>query len=119
MSKIKTFQDACKALKIDSKTLPVVTGLDRSDAKAVLAQYKLAIIARALNDGWKPNWKNHDEWKYYPWFEMDGKSGFRFDDVFYLYSTSNVGSLLCFRSRELAQYAGKTFIKLYKDLMVV
>jgi hypothetical protein len=47
---------------------------------------KLVIIARAanmiVNDGkeWKPDWTNHDQWKYYPWFYHDGgSSGFRFD----------------------------------------
>lgn len=34
-------------------------------------------------------------------------------------STTNVGSRLCFKSVEQAEYAGKQFIDLYEDLMLI
>jgi hypothetical protein len=60
MKKIKTFEDACKALKINFTPAADLT-------KDELAYMKLKIIAKALNEGWVPNWNNWDEWKYYPW----------------------------------------------------
>lgn len=84
-----------------------------SDEKA----YKLLkLLCSALNEGWKPDWDNPNELKYYPWFEMGGSSGFRFYD--YSYWRSAVGSRLCFKSKELAEYAGKQFIDLYKQFML-
>jgi hypothetical protein len=38
----------------------------------------LKLLAKALNQGWTPDWNNHNEYKYYPWFEMGGSPGFRF-----------------------------------------
>jgi len=78
----------------------------------------LKMIVEALNEGWKPDWSNSSEYKYYPWFEM-ASSGFRFNDYDFWYSFSFVGSRLCFKSRELAEYAGKTFLEEYKKYMLI
>lgn len=132
MEKIKSFEDACKALGI-STVLPDVSKLDEISQKGVVSSYKLQIIARALNkvgeDGtgteeWTPNWNDHNEYKYYPWFYMgkDGASpggGFRYGDFVYGYTDSFVGSRLCFKSAELARYAGNTFEDLYKDYFLM
>jgi hypothetical protein len=120
MNKIKTFNDACKALKLDPKKLPIVTGIPAKDRKAIIAHYKLVIIARALNAGWKPNWKDSNEYKYYPWFWMDkAGSGFSYHDYAYSFTSSGVGSRLCFKSYDLAVYAGKQFKSLYKEYFLL
>jgi hypothetical protein len=119
MKKIKTFADACKALGLSTKALPDVSLLTKQQAKGVTAHFKLMVIAEALNDGWKPNWKDTNEWRFYPWFALRGGSGFRLAYVDYRYAGSLVGSRLCFKSREIAEYAGKQFIKLYKDYMTM
>ena len=119
MKKIKTFEDACTALKINPALLPDVSLLPEGDRKHVIANYKLIKIAEALNEGWKPDWKNWDELKYYPWFRMDTPSGFGFSYSFcaYSFTASIVGSRLCFKSRELAEYAGKQFEAIYNDYL--
>jgi hypothetical protein len=111
---IKTFLQACKALGI-KPTLPVVTGLPKKHQQAIIAHYKLVIIAEALNEGWKPNWKDYMQWKYYPWFKMDSGSGLSFFVYVCDYSNSCVGSRLVFKNSDLAKYAGTTFITLYKQ----
>lgn len=119
-AKIKTFEDACKALKIDpSKALLDVSGMPVHHQKAIIAHAKLVIIAEALNEGWKPDWKNSSEWKYYPWFRMSSGSGLAFGDYGNDCSHSRVGSRLCFRSSELAEYAGKRFKDLYEDYFLL
>jgi len=112
---IKTFEDACKALGIDNyKELP-------DDEKSVNAYRKLIIIIRALNEGWQPDWENSNEYKYYPWFKM--KSGFGFSVTYFVYSRTvtyaGVGSRLCFKTSELAEYAGKQFENIYKDYLTL
>ena len=116
-STIISFAAACKKLKIKT-ALPVVTDLPKKHQKAMIAHYKLTIIAEALNDGWQPDWKNYDQGKYYPWFEVT-KSGFSFVIVDYDYWNANAGSRLCFRSRELAEYAGKLFTDIYNDFLSI
>jgi hypothetical protein len=79
----------------------------------------LKLLAKALNQGWTPDWNNSNEYKYFPWFEMGGPSGFRFDGSDYWDACSGVGSRLCYKTRELSDYAGKQFIDLYKQFMTI
>ena len=79
----------------------------------------LKMLAECLNEGWQPDWNNDDQYKYYPWFYMGGSSGFRCDDYASWRSLSRVGSRLCFKSAELARYAGEQFLNQYKKFMTI
>jgi len=124
---IKTFEDACKAERLDPKeVIHDFKSYPREDRKAMIAHSKLVIIARAINKianngkRWKPNWNDYNQFKYYPWFDMDGgSSGFRCLVYGRWNSASFVGSRLCFKTREAAEYAGNQFLKLYKDYFVM
>ena len=72
--KIKSFEDACKHLRLNPNDLPVVDMLPEKDRKSIIAFYKLTIIIRALNEGWEPDWSNWDECKYYNWFYVEKTS---------------------------------------------
>lgn len=64
--RVKTFDDACKELGIDAEAIQQqwqdagITMLDE------VAYQKLRIITEALNEGWKPEFKE-DEYRYYPY----------------------------------------------------
>ncbi|MGE8528473.1 hypothetical protein [Chryseobacterium rhizosphaerae] len=119
--KVKSFEDACQILGIEPN-IPQVEMLPENHQKAIIAHYKLVIIAQALNEGWKPNWDDDDEYKYYPWFDMEGSSsgsGFSYLGYGHWYSDSYFGSRLCFKSRELARYIGETFVDLYREYFVL
>jgi hypothetical protein len=124
-NKIKSFEDACAALGLDPSKLPIVDALPEKHQKAIVANYKLIIVAEALNEGWEPNWNNYSEWKYFPWFEVDASeevpSGVGFSDSSYGGSASDaaLGSRLCYRSSELALYAGEQFNELYKEAFLI
>ncbi len=118
---IKSFEEACKIKGLDPDlVIPHAQLYPEKHRPALVAMAKLFIIAEVLNGDWIPDWDNDDEWKYYPYFWMD-KPGFRFDDSCYAYSSSysTCGSRLCFRTRKLSDYAGETFIDLYRDLMTL
>lgn len=118
--RIKTFEDACHSLGINPESaLPDDDFGLREDNNAVIAFAKLSIIRRALNEGWTPNWGNSSEMKYYPWFKFHPGSGFAFGGCGCDYATSDVGSRLCFKSRELAEYAGKQFEAIYRDFLTL
>ncbi|MBE2229985.1 MAG: hypothetical protein IAE96_05005 [Chitinophagaceae bacterium] len=119
-SKIKTFEDACKALNMDpEQVLPVVSAMPEKHQKAIVSHAKLVIIAEALNEGWQPDWTDDDQWKYYPWFRMDSGSGLAYVGYGSRCSTSLVGSRLCFKTSELAEYAGNQFKELYEDYFLL
>ena len=108
---VKTFEDACSILGTC-----VATVLSLHDTKDERAYKQLKIIAEALNEGWKPNWNDKSEGKYYPFFDMSS-DGFSFVNYGVWGTYTIVGSRLCFKSRELAEYAGKQFASIYKDFL--
>lgn len=109
----------------------------------LIAYLKLRIITAALNEGWTPQFTD-DEYRYYTWFNLYGEKEWNdlsedtkrqygvligghmgcdatTDFIFAHLSlapsiaTANVGSRLCFKSKELALYAGKQFVSLWMD----
>jgi hypothetical protein len=110
---VKSFEDACEVLGIDLEE-HVLCSYNTPDETAY---QKLKIIVRALNEGWQPDWNNSNQPKYWPWFEMKG--GFRLYYVHFGYVGSTVGSRLCFKTRELAEYAAKQFQDLYKEFFTL
>jgi hypothetical protein len=117
--RVKTFMDALDIVGAsdNQKILLDYNGID-PEMIAAQAFLKVTIIAKALNEGWKPNWDNDSEYKYYPWFKLSG-SGLSCNVYVDDSSASAVGSRLCFRTRELAEYAGKQFTDLYKEYMII
>lgn len=117
--RIKSFDNALEEIggvSENAMTLLKYNGIDR-DMIAAQAHMKLSIIARALNEGWKPDWTNSNEAKWYPYFSNPSGFGFSHTDFYYCFTTSTVGSRLCFKSSELAEYAGKQFESIYNDFL--
>lgn len=124
LNQIKTFEDACAVLKLDASKLPDVSMLPEKHQKALIAHYKLIIIAQAINNGWEPDWNDDDQYKYYPWFWVKAKAdnsglGLSYLDYAYTNSDTSVGSRLCFPTREAAKYAGETFTDLYEEYFLI
>lgn len=120
---------------------------NEEDMRDLTAFLKLRIITAALNQGWSPDWTNSDEWKYYPWFSLyteDEYNDLGADDkerccrvvgrsyhnasaygglvyanayIASSFSSTNYGSRLAFKTRELALYAGKQFVDLWCDFV--
>ena len=119
--RIKTVKDACDEL---GEKHPLVTQYRLSVAAAYIgdpmtedfiAFLKLRIIAAALNEGWEPTFEK-DEERWYPWFTVKQDS-LVFAYAYYAGSISSAvyGVRLVFKSKELAEYAGKQFTDIYKD----
>lgn len=109
--RIKTFEDACAYTNTDPDQPKFKVG-DKDD----IAYDKLKVIAKALNEGWKPNWSNKNEYKYTPYGVInDAGVGFSYSYFVSWRTGTDVGSRLCFKSSELAMYAIKQFEGLYID----
>lgn len=114
--RVKTFEDACAELGLQ---VPSFIDSDSNDGKSIIAYQKLITIARALNEGWEPDFTNSSESKYYPWFQYKSGFGFSFSDWSYSTTYSSVGARLCFKTKELAIYAGKQFEAIYRDYLTL
>lgn len=111
--------------------------------KDVIIYLKLRIINAALNEGWEPQFTK-DESRYYPYFrffterelnQIKGRVKGRVVGRAYhnssayvglayayaynasSYSYGDGGSRLAFKTRELAEYAGRQFVELYADFV--
>ena len=118
---IKTFEDACQTQNLNPLTvIPDFSLFPEKDKNAMIAHAKLIIIANAINGEWVPDWKDWDQYKYYPWFEMGSPAGvgFSYGGCDRWRAVSRVGSRLCFESREKAKYVGTQFQELYKAYFV-
>lgn len=115
--RIKTYEDACAELGIANQLEVTLNELGFTPDEINLR--KIKTITEALNEGWNPDWKNADQYKYYPYFRMSS-GGFVFRATLYAYSIASAGSAsrLCFKSLELAKYAGEQFTKLYSDYIL-
>jgi hypothetical protein len=120
---VKTFEDACKVLGLDPENLPIVENLPEKDRRSIIAYYKLTIIIRALNEGWEPDFSDWNQWKYWNWFYVDygATAGFAYADTNGTASATyaNIGSRLCFSTRELATYARENFRDLYFEYFFI
>lgn len=122
--RVKTYEDACKVLGVEP--------INEQNAKAQgfrsdeIARRKLETIAAALNEGWKPDWNNTDQYKYYPYFYIQenakgkGSAGLScaFTDSAAAYSYASFGSRLCFYASRLARYASNQFTDLYEQILI-
>ena len=108
IQRIKTFEDACLYLKLNAVNL---TGTVDE-----IAYKKLKIIINALNEGWTPNWSDSNEYKYYPWFKMS-PFGFVAAHCADWLANSGAGSRLCGKTDTIAEYAGRQFEYIYKDML--
>lgn len=122
--RVKTYEDACKVLGVEP--------INEQNAKAQgfrsdeIARRKLETIAAALNEGWKPDWNNTDQYKYYPYFYIQenakgkGSAGLSCAKTHYTAAVTNAyyGSRLCFYASRLARYAGNQFTDLYEQILI-
>jgi hypothetical protein len=144
--RIKTFEDAVNAIGEDHPLVAQYKTINSAFKEAdnnlhLFAYTRLAIIAEALNEGWRPEY-TEDEYRYYPWFglytqeeydDMDDEDKECCRFVGRSYSSAGargglvcanagygsadsytyIGSRLAFKSRELAIYCGKQFIEIW------
>lgn len=121
--RVKTYEDACKVLGVEP--------INEQNAKAQgfrsdeIARRKLETIAAALNEGWKPDWNNTDQYKYYPYFyiQENAKGAYAGLSCAHTHNAATnayaiIGSRLCFYASRLARYAGNQFTDLYEQILI-
>ena len=121
--RVKTLEDALEiAGEEASVEIRIIISYNGKDKDLIAASLfaKLTLIVRVLNEGWVPDWRNSNQYKYYPYFKAK-EAGFGFSDASYAYwdTLTFVGSRLCFKTSELAMYAGKQFETIYNEFLTL
>ena len=112
IDRVKTYEDALKVLRRDH--------FDENNLyPREIARRKLEIIIEALNEGWKPNLSNHQEYKWYCYF-IGSCAGL---GCSYSYDSpatagTHFGVRLCLKSEKLADYIGEQFKDLYEEMLL-
>ena len=71
------------------------------------------LIVNFYNKGEKPNWKNTNQYKYYPYFIIN-KDDFRYSYYYDYYANSRVSSSLAFLRKEDMLEAVELYLDIYK-----
>jgi len=113
---IKSFEDACTKENVDPVALPDVSMIPEEFRKPIINAYKLLIIFKAINNGWRPDWSDSSQWKYFPWYRVLS-SGFGFSRSYddFVLTRTGVGSRLCTDSSEKAMYIAEQFQEEYRE----
>lgn len=119
--RVKSYEDACAVLDIDPRgSMPDTSECPAEDRKAYVAFHKLVIIVRALNEGWRPDWADTNQAKWFLWWYTKGSAGLAYAYSHYTPTSAGatVGSRLCFKSKALADYAAENFKSIYEDYLL-
>ncbi len=124
--RVKTLADAIDLLgAADEDVIDYHKMVIAGVSEHILGNQQLIIIAKALNEGWVPDWSNGKWDKWFPWFWLNNDSGSSSASRFsFCYSAnrdslSDCGSRLCFKSKELADYAASQFIDIYQKTFII
>lgn len=112
---IKGFEDACKKENIDPTKLPDVSMIPEEFRKPLLAVYKIMIGYKAVNNGWKVDYGNTNQLKYFPWARvLSSGFGFSYSCSDYDFAFTSVGSRLCTDESDKAEHIFVNFNQEYK-----
>ena len=117
INQVKDFNDI---LRISGSKLEDILPYKNPRNKKQISQNnfaKIQLIEEVLNQGWAPDWNNHNEYKYYPYFEHKLQGGWVCCVCRVRYYCSSIAVVAYFKSSELAIFAGKTFIKEYSNYL--
>lgn len=114
--RIKSYEDACNELGIEPIDYDEM--IEAGFTPDEIIYRKMKTVTKALNEDWTADWNDSSQYKYYPWFKMSS-GGFVFVVTFCDFSIASAGSAsrICFKSSELAKYAGEQFLPLYSDFI--
>jgi len=117
MESIKTVEDALIAAEMPAT--PEFNEVPEEMKDYFKAVYEAVAITKALVQGWKADWNDSNQRKWYPWFHMSS-GGFVFDVASDGCSLASAGdaSRLCFPTKEMAEYAGRQFTEVYSRMIL-
>lgn len=111
---LKTYEDAVEMRPVDADDQIFPT-----DRPHIVAYKQLCHIIKTINEGWRPDWSNTNQRKWWPWFKLSSGFGFSFSFCDCGSTSTTVGSRLCYESEEKCNYFAQQFIGLYEEFMTI
>lgn len=109
---IKTYEDALRVLGREDFSRENLYPRE-------IARRKLEIIIEALNEGWKPDLSNHQEYKWYCYFGGSASGlGYSYSSASPTSASTLFGVRLCLKSKKRADYIGEQFTDLYEEMLL-
>lgn len=125
--RVKTFEDACNELGDNHPFVYEyqVYKVHGGGANDIISYLKLRIIVAALNEGWEPQF-TREEIRWFPHFYIGGSAingslcGLSASNSYYGFADtySGIGARLAFKTKDLADYAGKQFVDIYRGFLI-
>ena len=109
--RVKTVKDACEELGKNYDDFMKLCSLVPKEAGTM----KVKMFIEALCEGWKPNYDDSNEAKYYPWFKKTNTGFVFFLGVYTDYCDSCVGSSLVLPTPELVKHAVACILPEYNE----
>ena len=112
IDRVKTYEDALEVLRRDHFD-------EKNLYPREIARRMLEIIIEALNEGWKPDFNDIKQSKWYCCFNGSAE-GLGCSNAYYspANADTNFGVRLCLKSKELADYVGEQFKYLYEVMLL-
>ena len=112
IDRVKTYEDALRVLGREDFSRENLYPRE-------IARRKLEIIIEALNEGWKPDFNDIKQSKWYCYFNgLYAGLGYSFSLNSPAPAGANIGVRLCLKSKELADYIGEQFKYLYEEMLL-
>jgi hypothetical protein len=111
---VTTYSEVCRRLGEKEITLKDFKQFDDILANKLLNFAKIQQLSKYFNQGWIPNWKDSNEYKWYPYFNDSG-GGFVFD-YSYCHCYAFSGSVAYYKTKEISNHIGKYFPDFYKNI---
>lgn len=100
---IISYSQVCKLLKEEELSCPYA---------------KIKQIEKLYNGIWKKDWNNLQQYKYYPYFNLNasyGQVGFHGSNS---RASNAYGQVAFYKDRKTSDYVGKTFWLIYKEILM-
>lgn len=115
LERIQSYEDIC--FETGDRVL-TLEDFPIKNAKRQLAYHKLMVISEFLNEGWIPDFKNRNQYKYFPWFQKQSNGSWMLRSSALVYGGgAGLGFGLYYKDEKIALFAGKTFLDIYLDYL--
>lgn len=115
--RIKTLEDAIE--ETGRPNTPEFADVPEDLREYFKAQYNAIVVAEALNEGTKMNYRDGEQRKWLPWFNVLSPAGVSVYATSCEYSGADAGraARLCLKSEALAKYAGQQFPEIHEGII--
>jgi len=109
LKNIKSFDDILKLVNLKEENILIFKNPSNKNEVKINAYNKLLLIVTVLNEGWEPDFSNHNQNKYYPYFKAS--SGELVFSGYHYCSSYCLGEAVFYKDSNLAKLAGTVLLK--------